>query len=262
MAEPELPEDLARLWRRPIGSGSRLGRPAALDVDRVVRAAVELADRQGLAGVTLPKLGEELGVTGMSLYRYVGSKDELLTLMGDTAFATEYIGDDAAESWNDGLQQWARGLWRAYQAHGWLADLPTSSPPRGPNAMAWMDAGLRTMRPLGLDHMTKVGILTLVSGYVNTSARMAQQLAQSWRHDGDIDPALAARQYGRQMARLVTADRYPDAAQLFSSGTFDTAAAPATDTPATDTPATAAEANFVFGLEVLIRGIEGLYHPH
>ncbi|MEC3914856.1 TetR/AcrR family transcriptional regulator [Nocardia sp. CDC160] len=251
MADTDLPEDLARLWRRPTGSGSRMGRPAALDVDRVVRTAVALADRQGLAGVTLPKLGEELGVTGMSLYRYVGSKDELLILMGDTAFATEYIGVDAVESWQEGIQQWARGLWQAYQAHRWLADLPTSGPPRGPNAIAWMDAGLRAMRPLPLDPMTKVGILTLVSGYVNTSARMAQQLEQTWRQSGRIDPAVAAQQYGREMAQLATPDLYPDASQIFSSGTFESNAAPATTTPTAP-----AEANFIFGLEVLIRGIE------
>lgn len=251
MTDAELPEDLARLWRRPTGSGSRLGRPAALDVERVVRTAVAMADEHGLAGVTLPKIGETLGVTGMSLYRYVGSKDELLILMGDSAFAVEYIDAGATGSWSEGLERWARGLWRAYQAHRWLADLPTSSPPRGPNAMAWMDAGLRAMRPLPLDRMTKVGILTLVSGYVNTSARMAQQLEQSWRQSGGVDPALAAQRYGHEMARLVTPDRYPDAAELFSSGVFDSAAAPATVAPVDP-----AEANFIFGLEVLIRGIE------
>lgn len=252
----ELPDDLARLWRRPTGSGSRLGRPAALDVERVVTTAVALADRDGLGGVTLPKVAEALGVTGMSLYRHVGSKDELLNLMGDTAFAVGYIGDAPVATWQDGLQQWARSLWTAYQAHRWLADLPFSSPPRGPNAMAWMDAGLRAMRPLPLEPMVKVGILTLVSGYVNTSARMAVELESSWRQGGDIDPALAAREYGRQMAELVTPDRYPDAAELFSAGTFDNAAAPPTAAPADP-----AEANFVFGLEVLIRGIDATTPP-
>ncbi|MGW4242378.1 TetR/AcrR family transcriptional regulator [Nocardia sp. NPDC004722] len=256
MTAADLPDDLARLWRRPTGSGSRLGRPAALDVARVVNTAVALADEYGLGGVTLPKVAEALGVTGMSLYRHVGSKDELLNLMGDTAFAAEYIDTDTDGTWQDALGRWARSLWRAYHEHRWLADLPISSPPRGPNAMAWMDAGLRAMRPLPLAPMVKVGILTLVSGYVNTSARMALQLELSWRQGGDIDPVLAAREYGRQMAELVTPDRYPDAAQLFSSGTFDNAAAPPTTTPVDP-----AEANFIFGLEVLLRGIDATTPP-
>ncbi|MFB4289794.1 TetR/AcrR family transcriptional regulator [Nonomuraea sp. ATR24] len=78
-----VPPALRRLWRLP--ESSRLGRPAALDVDLVVAAAVEIADRDGLGGVTIPKVAKSLGFTGMSLYRYVGSKDELLTLMADAA---------------------------------------------------------------------------------------------------------------------------------------------------------------------------------
>lgn len=81
--DDKVPVGLARLWRLP--TESRLGRPAELDVEQVVRAAVELADRDGLAGVTLAKVAKELGYTTMSLYRHVGSKEELLVLMGDAA---------------------------------------------------------------------------------------------------------------------------------------------------------------------------------
>jgi AcrR family transcriptional regulator len=248
MPDGELPEDLLRLWRRQSGSG--LGRPAALDVDRVVGAAVELADRDGLPGTTLPKIAEQLRVTPMSLYRYIGSKDELLVLMGDMAFAVAPELGDPVDSWRDGLRRWANGLWSAYQRHPWLADLPVSRPPRGPNAIAWMDLGLRAMRAVDLDRMTKVGYLTLVSGYVNVAARMAQQLEQARRLDG-VDPERDARDYGRQMAQLVEPDRFPDAAELFSIGTFETAAAPPTQAPVDP-----AEANFVFGLEVILDGIE------
>ncbi|QIS13064.1 TetR/AcrR family transcriptional regulator [Nocardia arthritidis] len=245
----DLPDDLVRLWRLPTGSG--LGRPAALDTDRVVRTAVELADQSGLTGATLPKIAERLGVTPMSLYRYIGSKDELLVLMGDMAFVPD-IGH-APRSWRAGLHGWAAGLWRAYRAHPWLAELPVSGPPRGPNAIAWMDAGLRAMRDIGLDRMTKVGILTLLGGYVNMAARMAQQLEQGWRAGGAVDPAGAAADYGREMNALIEPSRFPDAAELFSSGVFGSSAAPATRAPADP-----AEANFVFGLEVILDGVESM----
>ena len=63
-SEDSVPAPLRRLWG--LSEPSRLGRRAALDVTLVVTAAVELADRDGLGGVTLPKVAQRLGVTGMS----------------------------------------------------------------------------------------------------------------------------------------------------------------------------------------------------
>ncbi|MFG1792684.1 TetR/AcrR family transcriptional regulator [Nocardia sp. NPDC049149] len=249
MADGELSDELVRLWRLPTGSG--LGRRAALDIDTVVGTAIELADRAGLAGATLPKIAEKLGVTPMSLYRYIGSKDELLTLMGDMAFARSAELAGIATSWRAGLRAWAIELWSAYQVHPWLADLPISSPPRGPSAIAWMDAGLRAMRDIDLDRMTKVGTLTLLSGYVNFAARMAQQLEQGWRQS-TVDPAVAAREYGQEMAELVAPARFPDAAELFAVGTFESRSAPPTDDPADP------ESNFLFGLGVILDGVQAI----
>ena len=82
----DIPVELRRMWGLPSSSG--LGRPAQLDLPRVLRTAVRLADRRGLEGVSLPKIANALGYTTMSLYRYVGCKDELLSLMRDFA-----IGD-------------------------------------------------------------------------------------------------------------------------------------------------------------------------
>ena len=103
MAAGEVPPALGRLWR--MRSASRLGRPAELDVDQVVRAAVELADRDGLAAVTLSRVAKELDCTTMALYRHVGSKDELYVLMGDLAAGAPPAVDTA--DWRDGLRQWA-----------------------------------------------------------------------------------------------------------------------------------------------------------
>ena len=61
LADEDAPIELRRLWR--VAVASRLGRPAELDVTRVVQAAVELADRDGLSGVTLPKVAKAVGFT-------------------------------------------------------------------------------------------------------------------------------------------------------------------------------------------------------
>jgi AcrR family transcriptional regulator len=99
LADEEAPIALRRLWG--VAVASRLGRPAELDVTRVVQAAVELADRDGLSGVTLPKVAKAVGFTPMSLYRYVGSKDELLVLMRDHAIG-EPPEISAETGWREG----------------------------------------------------------------------------------------------------------------------------------------------------------------
>ncbi|WP_241979238.1 MULTISPECIES: TetR family transcriptional regulator [Cryobacterium] len=58
-----------------------------LNRERVLTAAIELADRDGLDSLTMRRLGEELGVEAMSIYAHVANKDDLLTGMVDTVFA-------------------------------------------------------------------------------------------------------------------------------------------------------------------------------
>ena len=68
----------------PSGNGSGRGR---LSRDRVLRAAVALADAGGLESLTMRRLGEDLGVEAMSLYKHVANKDDLLDGMVDLVFA-------------------------------------------------------------------------------------------------------------------------------------------------------------------------------
>ena len=242
--EEKVPAELGRLWRVP--SGSRLGRPAALDVDRVVHAAVELAGHDGLAGVTLPKIATALGVTPMSLYRYVGSKDELLVLMTD--FVTGPAPDVSTDPrrWRAGLRTWALGQQAVFARHPWLAHLPIPGPPRGPNSIAWLDAGLGILRDTGLDWGAKVGVVTLVGGYVRSASQLVVDLEAS-RRDTGLDQDQVERDYGRTMARLVDPDRFPEASKLFGSGLFEA--------PPEQPPGEPVDNDFTFGLELILDGV-------
>ncbi|MEU2611099.1 TetR/AcrR family transcriptional regulator [Micromonospora sp. NPDC007271] len=237
-----IPAPLRRLWRLP--ESSRLGRPAALDVDRIVAAAVEIADRDGLGGVTLPKVAESLGFTGMSLYRHVGSKDELLTLMADHALGAP--PDLDTDDWRDGLREWAYAQRAVLQRRPWLTRVPTSGPPSGPHQIAWMEVALKIMSRTRLDWANKVGALMLISGYVVQSVRQYRELAEG-RAEGQ-GQADAERDYGRAMARLVDPARFPETARLFSSMLFE---APPPDTPNTEI----ADADFSLGLELILDGV-------
>lgn len=210
----EIPADLRRLWRLP--TSTRLGRPAELDVDRVVAAAVDLADTDGLDGVTLQKVAQTLGVTKMSLYRHVGSKDELAELMFD--HASGQAPDLAADlGWREGVRRWATGIRARYAEHPWMADMPITGPPRGPNAIGWMDAMLRVLRDSGLDVGTRLGVLSVVSGYLRNAIVQERQFE---RRSG-VSQAEVEQDYGRALAGLVDPARFPDVAEVFAASVFE-----------------------------------------
>jgi AcrR family transcriptional regulator len=234
-----MPAELARLWR--VDTGSRLGRPARLDVDAVVGAAIDLADREGLASVTLPRVAEVLGVTKMSLYRYVGSKDELLVLMQDGAGGPPESLRAAEGSWRERLRAWAKAMAAMCRAHPWLVELPVSGPPRGPNGLAWFDTGLAAMRDTGLEWGWKVRIVLVVNDFVYGMVRLERGLAAG-RAEG-VGQAEAERRYGEAMAALVDPERFPEAAALFASGAL------------AKTGPDSAGKDFRLGLELILDGV-------
>ncbi|NKY45384.1 TetR/AcrR family transcriptional regulator [Nocardia cerradoensis] len=240
MTDREVPDHLARLWRLPVDA--KLGRPAALDVDRVVATAVELADRDGLAAATLPKIAAALRVTPMSLYRHIGSKDELLVLMADAGMGAP--PELPSGSWRSLLRAWALAQLDVHRARPWLTQLPITGPPNGPNTVAWMDAGLRAVRETSLDWPAKVGAIMVVSGYVREAFVTARQLEHAMAA-ADLDPAGALHDYSRNLRALVDRERLPDMAALLASGLFD-AIEPAEAEPDSD---------FAFGLDLILDGV-------
>lgn len=249
MTSDEVPDDVGRLWRLPVGRRSdRRGRPAVLDVHRVVSAAVTLVESVGLAGVTLPKVAEALDVTTMSLYRHIGSKGELFVLMEDMAWGLPPSLEIPNGRWRTGLEHWALAQRSLLQRHPWLLQVPVSGPPRGPHLIAWVDAGLRTLHDTGLDWAAKVGVLTVVSGYIKNAELMAQQLATARKGLGLVQEEVEQR-YGRAMAILVDPGQYPEASALFRAGVFEPVAG---DVHGNSTDP---DDDFSFGLTLVLDGV-------
>jgi AcrR family transcriptional regulator len=231
---------LDRLWGTD-RSPSRLGRPAELDLRRILEMAVTLADAGGLTAVTLPKIAAALGVTGMSLYRYIGSKDELLVLMTDTGLGLPPELELTTVGWRDGLRGWALAEHNLYRRRPWLTRVPISGPPSGPNALAWMEAALVALRDTGLGPAAKVRILGLISGYVRQSSTLTQDLAAG--RAPATSQAEQEQAYGNALANRVTPERFPEAAKLFASDVFNPA----------DPPTEGSD--FTLGLELILDGI-------
>ncbi|MFE6613259.1 TetR/AcrR family transcriptional regulator [Amycolatopsis sp. NPDC057786] len=238
--EGDAPATLMRLWRR--AERPTRGRPSVLDIDRVVAAAVDLADREGIANVTLASVAKDLGVTKMSLYRHIGSKAELLELMADFA-----IGDpppvESTGAWRAELTTLAEANRDVLMKHPWLVELPLTGPPAGPHAVAWMDAILRTLRDTGLDWGTKGGVLVLISGFVRLACAQAIQLAEGRQQSG-LSQAQAEQAYGKGLAELIDPERFPDAVGFLTSGL--------------GAPDQEEDPEFAFGLNVVLDGVAAL----
>ena len=132
----------------------------------------------------MARIAKELGVGTMSLYRYVASKDELLTTMVDTALGAP-PPPAAGEDWRAGLTRWAVGVRTAYRGNPWSLRVPISGPPLGPNNVAWLDNALAAMAGTPLSEQEKLSCVLLVSGFV--------------RNDVDAGPRLR-RGVGRRAA--------------------------------------------------------------
>ena len=101
-------------------------------------AAVRVAAGDGLQAVSMGRVASDLGVSTMSLYRYVGAKDELLALMADLPFEPPPAPRGARGEL--ARRAVALGLDRAggVPAQPWVVRIPISGPPVTPNAMAWL----------------------------------------------------------------------------------------------------------------------------
>ncbi len=176
-----LPPGLDLLWGRR--GGGRRGPRRGLSVDDIVDAAVRLADAEGLDGVSMARVADELGFTTMSLYRYVASKDELLQLMWNASArdAEDLMlhGDD----WRSRLRSWTLMQREVIDRHPWITQMPMAVPPLAPNSLAFVEGGLRALDGTGLADTDKLRVIGLLSSYTLSEARMAYDAARAAAQD-------------------------------------------------------------------------------
>jgi AcrR family transcriptional regulator len=145
-----------------------------LTVEKVVSAAVELADEQGLAAVSMARVAEKLGFTTMSLYRHVSGKDELVRRMLDEALGL--CPEFEMPDWRTGLETWARELLAVLHRHPWGIDVPITGMLGTVAQLSWLNRGLECLADTPLDENRKAQMVLLVNGYVFWSARLAFQV--------------------------------------------------------------------------------------
>jgi AcrR family transcriptional regulator len=241
---------MAKRKRSAVGRGLKLlwdtpeprtrGPKPALSLQDITAAAIALADRDGLAALSMRRVAEKLGFTTMSLYRHVPGKDELVEVMRDAAIGAPPEPDPSA-SWRDELSSWARASMAMHHKHPWLLDVEIRRPPFGPNHLRWLDAGLRIMAKLDLDAQERLRAVLLVDAYTRGFARVSVGLAQEQRRTG-ANRAELDRVYASIFEKIVAGGEYPALAEAVAAGGFE--------------PGTDIEEDFEFGLHRTLDGIE------
>ena len=197
-----------------------------LDRQRIVRAAISYIDEHGLPGLSMRRLGSQLGVEAMSLYRYVPGKDDLLDAVVD-GMIDELENDDEVypsprNGWQDFLQRLAHGVRRVAIAHPKSFPLIASRPPAAP----WLRPPLRSLDWVEnfLDGLTTEGFSdeAAVAGYrAFTSFLLGHLLLEVASHGADLGP-LDVLDEGDNPDEL---DRWPTVGRLREGLTEDHAAA-------------------------------------
>jgi AcrR family transcriptional regulator len=142
-----------------------------------VRAAMRLADADGLEAVSLRKVATALGVGPMRLYSYIDSKEELLDLMVDAVHAEIR---PAGDSWREMLRSLAEATRHAAHEHEWLADLLGGRPQLGPHALANGETVVAALGDVAVDAVMPV--VGAVNAYVIGAVRreIAARRAERW----------------------------------------------------------------------------------
>jgi AcrR family transcriptional regulator len=149
------------IWSRP-APGERRPR---FSREQLAAAALKLADEEGFGAVTMRRVASELGAGTMSLYHYVRTKDELVTLMDDAVMG-ELLVDELPGDWREALAALARKARAAYERHPWAISSLASSQ-GGPNGMRHAEQTLAAVASLtALSPVARFEITALVDDYV------------------------------------------------------------------------------------------------
>jgi AcrR family transcriptional regulator len=136
-----------------------------LSRQRVLRAAVALADRGGVGSLSMRKLAQELGVEAMSLYHHVANKDDILDGIVDVVFSEIDLPSGDAD-WRAAMRQRAVSARQALRRHPWATALMESRSTPGPANLRHHDAVLGVLRNAGFSVELAAHAYSLLDAYI------------------------------------------------------------------------------------------------
>ena len=171
---------------------------ARLNRDRVLRAAVALADAGGIESLTMRKLGVELGVEAMSLYNHVANKDDLLDGMIDIVFAEIDLPPDGTD-WRTAMRRRAISAREVLARHRWAIGLMESRTTPGPATLRHHDAVLGRLRAAGFSIELAAHAYSVLDSYIYGFAAAGDEPAVRHRGgDGEASPRTIMAQFSAE----------------------------------------------------------------
>ena len=206
-----------------------------LSRERVLSAALELADEGGIESLSMRRLGQRLGVEAMSLYNHVANKDDLLDGMVEAV--TEEIEVPSGEGdWKAEIRRTAISSHEVFLRHRWACSLMMRRPNGSTPRMRWMEALLRTLREAGfsadMTHHAYHALDSHITGFTLWQVNMPFETKEEL-----VDLA-------ESFLREIPADEYPYVIEHAEQHL-----APSSPDGATE---------FEFGLDLILDGLERL----
>lgn len=185
--------------------GTETGTRPRLSRDRVLRAAIGLADAGGIESLTMRRLGEELGVEAMSLYRHVANKVDLLDGMIDGVFA-EIDLPSGRTDWRTAMRQRAFSVRAVMSRHPWATGLMESRTTPGPATLRHHDAVIGTLRGAGFSIALAAHAFSALDSYIYGFALQEASLP--------FDTAEETTELAQAILARMSPDAYPHLTEM------------------------------------------------
>ena len=208
---------------------------APLSRERVLRAALLLADEGGIEALTMRRLGERLQVEAMSLYNHIAGKDDILDGIVDLVFGEITVPSDVVD-WKTAMRQRAISARDVLMHHPWATSLMQSRTKPGPATLRHHDSVIGSLRKAGFTVEMAAHAFSVMDGYIYGFALQQLNLPS---HTSAESAALA-----EGILRELPAETYPYLAEMI----VEHALKPGYDY---------AE-EFEFGLDLILNGLEGI----
>ncbi len=239
---PEGQAMIELLWNPPPPPAR--GPKQRLTLDRVVAAGIAVADRHGVAELSMRRVAQELGVGVMSLYTYVPGRDELFELMIDRAWGGRALPDRGLP-WRKQIEFHVEQAWQMYTDHPWLIMSNLWRMPLGPHVLDVQEDLYRAVLSAGLDAHTAVRVTTMLEAHVFAATRSEiVDTSQSARTGVTADDYWESR--AGFWTTYYSSERFPTMTRLWEAGAFDGDVAEADGE------------SWRFGLRLLLDGVERL----
>ncbi|WP_328484190.1 TetR/AcrR family transcriptional regulator C-terminal domain-containing protein [Streptomyces sp. NBC_00377] len=199
------------VWDRP----EPPTRPVPLDRERIVAAAIALADEGGLEAVSVRKVAARLDAGPMRLYGYIATKEELFDLMMDEVYA-EVLPEGRPGDWREALRILAHRTRQAALRHEWLADLLGGRPALGPHGLAVGEATLSALDGLA-DIDTVMRAVETVGAYYTGAIRREIANLRAERATG-LSKHDWQRASGPYLTKMLATGRFPALAKAVYDG--------------------------------------------